>query len=394
VIATNRINDPAVADALLRDGAADMVSMARPLLADAEFANKAATGREAEINTCIACNQACLDRIFAGKNASCLVNPRAARETELILAPVQTPKRICVIGAGPGGLACALAAAERGHTVTLFEQEGEIGGQFRYAREVPGKEEFHETLRYFTVQLARHHVDVRLNTQATVDALTGGQFDEIIVATGVRPRVPAIPGIDHEKVISYPDLLSGRRKAGSRVAIIGAGGIGFDVATFLTGHRAPDIASATRQYCEEWGIDMDLRTPGGLVPEHSAPARAMSTHEAIYLLQRKPGRPGASLGKTTGWAHRAALQARGVDMRGGIAYRRIDDQGLHITGPTGNEVLDVDSVIVCAGQESCADLLTHLPSNIHVRVIGGALLAAELDAERAIREGTELAALL
>jgi 2,4-dienoyl-CoA reductase (NADPH2) len=216
--------------------------------------------------------------------------------------------------------------------------------------------------------------------------------------------VPGIPGIDHEKVISYPDLLCGRRKAGSRVAIIGAGGIGFDVATFLTGHRAPDIATATRQYCEEWGIDMDLRTAGGLVPERSAPARAVSTHEAIYLLQRKPSRLGASLGKTTGWAHRAALQAHGVDMRGGIAYRRIDDQGLHITGPTGNEVLDVDSVIVCAGQESCTDLLTHLPSNIHVgarlqnkmrvHLIGGALLAAELDAERAIREGTELAALL
>jgi len=394
VIATNRINDPAVAEALLRDGTADLLSMARPLLADPDFANKASNGREAEINTCIACNQACLDRIFSGKNASCLVNPRAARETELILAPVTTPRRICVVGAGPAGLACALAAAERGHTVTLFEQDSEIGGQFRYAREVPGKEEFHETLRYFTVQLARHGVDVRLNTQATVEQISDGLFDEIIVATGVRPRVPGIPGIDHEKVISYPDLLCGRRKAGSRVAIIGAGGIGFDVATFLTGHRAPDAATATHEYCEEWGIDMGLRTAGGLLSERSASARAVSTHAAIYLLQRKPGRPGASLGKTTGWAHRAALQARGVDMRGGIAYRRIDDQGLHITGPTGNEVLDVDSVIVCAGQESCADLLTHLPSNIHVRVIGGALLAAELDAERAIREGTELAALL
>ena len=394
VIATNRINDPAVAEALLRDGTADLLSMARPLLADPDFANKAATGREAQINTCIACNQACLDRIFSGKNASCLVNPRAARETELILAPVATQRRICVVGAGPAGLACALAAAERGHAVTLFEQDSEIGGQFRYAREVPGKEEFNETLRYFTVQLARYGVDVRLNTPATVEQISEGQFDEIIVATGVMPRVPDIPGIDHEKVISYPDLLCGRRKAGSRVAIIGAGGIGFDVATFLTGHRAPDAATATREYCEQWGIDMGLRTAGGLLSERSASAGAVSTHAAIYLLQRKPGRPGASLGKTTGWAHRAALQAHGVDMRGGIAYRRIDDQGLHITGPTGNEVLDVDSVIICAGQESCADLLTHLPSNIHVRVIGGALLAAELDAERAIREGTELAALL
>jgi 2,4-dienoyl-CoA reductase (NADPH2) len=393
VIATNRINDPGVAETLLSSGAADLVSMARPLLADAEFANKASSGREAQINTCIACNQACLDRIFAGKNATCLVNPRAARETELILAPTKAPRRVCVVGAGPAGLACALAAAQRGHKVTLFEQDGEIGGQFRYAREVPGKEEFHETLRYFRVQLERFDVDVRLNTQATVDQIVGDGFDEIIVATGVRPRMPAIPGIDHEKAISYPDLLSGRRKAGSRVAIIGAGGIGFDVATFLTGHRAPDLAAATREYCEEWGIDMGLHNPGGLLPERSAP-RTASAHEAIYLLQRKPARPGASLGKTTGWAHRAALQAHGVDMRGGIAYRRIDDQGLHITGPTGNEVLDVDSVIVCAGQESCTDLLPHLPSNIHVRVIGGALLAAELDAERAIREGTELASLL
>jgi 2,4-dienoyl-CoA reductase (NADPH2) len=390
VIATNRINDPAVAESLLSGGSADLVSMARPLLADAELPNKAASGREAQINTCIACNQACLDRIFSGKNATCLVNPRAARETELILVPVKVARRICVVGAGPAGLACAVSAAERGHAVTLFERENEIGGQFRYAREVPGKEEFHETLRYFRAQLAKYQVNVRLGTAATAEEIVAGAFDEVVVAAGVRPRMPAIPGIDHEKVISYPDLLSGRRKAGARVAIVGAGGIGFDVATFLTADRPPDVATATREYCEEWGIDMALRTPGGLLPERIAHGK----RGTIYLLQRKPARPGATLGKTTGWAHRTALQARGVDMRGGIVYHRIDDQGLHIVGPTGNEVLDVDSVIICAGQESSTELLTGLPSNVHVRVIGGALLAAELDAERAIREGTELAAVL
>jgi 2,4-dienoyl-CoA reductase (NADPH2) len=387
VIATNRINDPAVAEKLLGEGGADLVSMARPLLADPELAKKAAEGRQDEINTCIACNQACLDRIFSGKRATCLVNPRAARETELVLAPASTPRRVCVVGAGPAGLAAAVTAAQRGHQVTLFEQETEIGGQFRYAREVPGKEEFHETLRYFSVQLAKHRVDVRLATRATARDLMAGGYDEVILASGVHPRVPAIPGVDHPKVISYPDLLSGRRKAGPRVAIIGAGGIGFDVATFLTARRAPDASTATREFCEEWGIDMELRSPGGLLPNrkpHVAPGK-------VHLLQRKTSRPGASLGKTTGWAHRAALLARGVDMRSGITYRHIDDQGLHITGPSGNEVLDVDSIILCAGQESSRELLTHLPSSFRVRVIGGALLATELDAERAIREGTEIA---
>jgi 2,4-dienoyl-CoA reductase (NADPH2) len=390
VIATNRINDPGVAETVLEQGAADLVSMARPLLADPEFANKAATGREAEINTCIACNQGCLDRIFSGKRATCLVNPRAAYETELVLSRAAVVKRIGIVGAGPAGLACAVAAAERGHIVTLYEQETEIGGQFRYAREVPGKEDFQETLRYFNTKLRLLGIDTRFGTTATMDALAGESFDEIIIATGVRPRVPQIPGIEHSKVITYPDLLMARRIAGATVAIVGAGGIGFDVATFLTAHRAPDLATATREYCAEWGIDMELRTPGGLLPR----PKLQSSRSKIFLLQRKVSRLGASLGKTTGWAHRAALLAHGVEMRSGVLYDRIDDQGLHITGPDGAEVLEVESIIICAGQESQTELLTGLPSNLRVRVIGGALLAAELDAERAIREGTELAATL
>ena len=390
VIATNRINDPAVAEDVLKQGAADLVSMARPLLADPDFANKAATGREDEINTCIACNQGCLDRIFASKRATCLVNPRAAYETELVLNRAPVAKRIGVVGAGPAGLACAVAAAERGHSVTLYEQEAEIGGQFRYAREVPGKEEFHETLRYFTTRLKKLGIDTRLRTQATVAVLAREKFDDVVVAAGVRPRVPQIPGIEHPKVIIYPELLSGRREAGERVAIVGAGGIGFDVATYLTAHRPTDPTEATREYCAEWGIDMQLRAPGGLLPR----PKMQSSGRRIYLLQRKVSRLGASLGKTTGWAHRAALAAHAVEMRGGVQYERIDERGLHITGPEGPQVLEVDSVVICAGQESQNELVTGLPSALRVRVIGGALLAAELDAERAIREGTELAATL
>jgi 2,4-dienoyl-CoA reductase (NADPH2) len=390
VIATNRINDPAIAEEILRQGTADLVSMARPLLADPEFANKAAAGREAEINTCIACNQACLDRIFAGKRASCLVNPRAARETELLLSRAPVLKRVCVVGAGPAGLACAVAAAERGHSVALLEREAEIGGQFRYAREVPGKEEYRETLRYFAARLRGLGVDVRLGTTAHAGTFADESFDDVVVAAGVLPRVPRIPGIEHPKVISYPDLLSGRRVAGKRVAIIGAGGIGFDVATYLTAHRAPDVQAARREYCAEWGIDMQLRAPGGLL---SRPEVRPCTRK-VYLLQRKVSRLGATLGRTTGWAHRMSLLAHGVEMRGGVTYERIDDDGLHIIGASGPEVLEVDSIVNCTGQESQRELLAGLPSNIRVRVIGGALLAAELDAERAIREGTELAATL
>jgi 2,4-dienoyl-CoA reductase (NADPH2) len=389
VIATNRINDAGVAERVLSDGSADLVSMARPLLADPELPNKAAEGREDEINTCIACNQGCLDRIFEGKMATCLVNPRAGRETELVYDKASTPLKVAVVGAGPAGLAYATVAAERGHRVTLFEQETEIGGQFRFAREIPGKEDFHDTLRYFRVRLSRLGVDVRLGTRAGRAELTDGSFDEIVMASGVRPRVPAIPGIEHPKVITYPDLITGKREAGARVAIVGAGGIGFDVATFLTARRHTDRVAAIEGFCDEWGIDQSLRTPGGLAPAHPHPPS-----RKIYLLQRKTARLGIGLGKTTGWIHRKALAAHGVEMRSGVTYDLIDDRGLHITSPTGRELLEVDSIVICAGQVSQIELVKELPSGLRVRIIGGALLAAELDAERAIREGSELAARL
>ncbi len=379
VMATNRLNMPADAEALLAAGDADLVSMARPLLADPELPRKAREGRVAEINTCIACNQGCLDRVFEGDRATCLVNPRAAFETELVLAPAAKPKHVAVVGGGPAGLACATALAERGHRVTLFEQAHEIGGQFRYAREIPGKEDFRDTLRYFARRIDMLGIQLELNTRADAARLANG-FDEVVISSGVAARVPAIPGVDHPKAITYPDLLSGARQAGERVAIVGAGGIGFDVATFLT-HRPGE------DYFAEWGIDRTLTTPGGLLP-----AQPVKPPRRVYLLQRKPGRPGATLGKTTGWIHRTSLKMRGVEMRGGVAYERIDDQGLHITSEKGPELLAVDHVIICAGQESVNQLASELGgTGKPVHVIGGALLAAELDAERAIREGTQLA---
>jgi 2,4-dienoyl-CoA reductase (NADPH2) len=390
VIATNRFNAAVDAEALLASGAADLISMARPLLADPELPRKAAEGREDEINTCIACNQACLDKVFENQRATCLVNPRAAYETELVFSPAATPRRIAVVGAGPAGLSCATTLAERGHRVTLFERAHEIGGQFRYAREVPGKEDFHDTLRYFTRRIELTGVMLRLNTTASAVELDNGGFDEIVISSGVAARIPTIPGIEHRKVISYPDLLTGARRAGDTVAIIGAGGIGFDVATFLTTRHVDSSTDTVSQYFAEWGVDRTMTTRGGLLPQRQVPAS-----RRVYLLQRKPGKPGATLGKTTGWIHRTALKHRGVIMRNGLSYERIDNDGLHIATEAGPELLAIDHVIVCAGQESVNGLATELSAmGRTAHVIGGALLAAEIDAERAIREGATLAARL
>jgi 2,4-dienoyl-CoA reductase (NADPH2) len=360
--------------------------MARPLLADPDFVKKAAENRAQDINTCIACNQACLDQVFKQKRATCLVNPRACFETELVFEATVAPKRIAVVGGGAAGLSFASFAAERGHVVTLFEAAQELGGQLNLAKRVPGKEEFHETLRYFGRRLATAGVTVRLDARATVGALA--DFDEIILATGVQARTVDIPGIDHPKVISYPDLLSGRKTAGMTVAIIGAGGIGFDVAEFLV---QLDHAPQVDRYLGEWGVDGAHAHRGGLLPgpRLSEPARK------VFLLQRKTERMGADLGKTTGWIHRANLKAMKVRMQGGVHYERIDDAGLWIRDgkDAGSKCLAVDSVILCAGQVSVRDLAEPLKAaGKKVHLIGGADLAIELDAQRAIRQGAELAA--
>ncbi|MEV2278466.1 NADPH-dependent 2,4-dienoyl-CoA reductase [Nocardiopsis sp. NPDC049922] len=387
LVAVNRINTPAVAEEIIADGHADMVSLARPLLADPDFVNKAEAGAPEEINTCIGCNQACLDHTFSLKITSCLVNPRACHETELVLSPTRTRKNVAVVGAGPAGLAFSVSAAERGHTVTLFDAADEIGGQLNMARRVPGKEEFDETLRYYRVQLAKHGVDVRLKTRVTAADLDG--YDEIVLATGVTPRTPEMPGIDHPKVVSYVDVLRGEAAVGDRVAIIGAGGIGFDVAEFLTdgGEKAsldPD------EFFRQWGVDTDHTTPGGLTePTRPAPPRT------VHLLQRKTSKVGAGLGKTTGWIHRLELRHRGVEMVAGAGYDRVDDEGLHLTVDGESRVLDVDTVVVCAGQDPRRDLADELTAaGRQAHLIGGADVAAELDAKRAIKQGTELAAAL
>jgi len=382
LITSNRINTPEMAEAVLARGDADMVSLARPFLADADFVAKTRANRADTINTCIACNQACLDFIFSGQTATCLVNPRACRETELQITPSAQRKSIAVVGAGPAGLAYAVTAAERGHVVTLFDAADRIGGQLNLARVVPGKQEFDETLRYFQTRLGDLGVTLRLSTVAHAEDLT--DFDSIAIATGVTPRRLDIPGIDHPKVVSYIDVLQGRVTPGKAVAIIGAGGIGFDVATFLT-HKI----ETAEDFLRSWGADTTYEHRGGLLPQPEAePAR-----RRVFLLQRKKGKPGAGLGKTTGWIHRASLRARGVVMMGGVTYDRIDDAGLHGSVNGVPQVLPVDTIVICAGQESRRGLADELKSlGRDAVIIGGADVAAELDARRAIDQGTRLAA--
>ena len=394
--ATNRINAPEVGERILAGGDADMVSMARPLLADPEFVNKAAAGRADEINTCIACNQACLDHVFQRKIASCLVNPRAGHETELRYEPALAPKKIAVVGAGPAGLACATVLAERGHRVDLFEGSSAIGGQFNLAKRVPGKEEFEETLRYFARRLQVTGVNVHLGVRADLPLLRDGGYAEVILATGVSPRDPAIPGAEEHRasgrVLGYADVLLGRHECGPRVAIVGAGGIGFDVAEFLVSQRhstALDLPAWQR----EWGVTDPQLARSGLVPPQPAPP-----DRHVYLLQRKSTPLGKGLGKTTGWIHRAALRMKRVEMLGGVNYERVDERGLHVSFGERRErptLLEVDNVVLCAGQVPQCDLFDPLEmSGVTVHRIGGADVAAELDAKRAIDQGSRLGARL
>jgi 2,4-dienoyl-CoA reductase (NADPH2) len=388
LITTNRINTPEVAEEVLASASADMVSMARPFLADADFVNKAAANRSDEINTCIACNQACLDHIFKGQLSSCLVNPRACHETELIIEKALTRKKVAVVGAGPAGMACATTAAERGHAVTLFEAADQIGGQFNIAKRIPGKEDFAETLRYFGRRIETSGVTLQLNQRVDAERLKAGGFDHVVLATGISPRQPAIAGIDSDKVSNYVDLVEGRKVAGKRVAIIGAGGIGFDVGEFLT--HAHDERSESERFNDEWGIDPSYAHRGGLKAALDEPAPRQ-----VFLLQRKSSKVGDGLAKTTGWIRRTLLKKRGVQMIGGVNYERIDDAGLHITVDGQAQTLPVDSIVVCAGQESRRELLAPLQAaGISVTLIGGADVAAELDAKRAIDQGTRVAAAL
>ena len=389
LVTSNRINTPEVAEEVLARGDADMISMARPFLADPDFVKKAAAGCADEINTCIGCNQACLDHIFLGKISSCLVNPRACHETELQYPPVQKKKKIAVIGSGPAGLSFSTVAAGRGHEVTLFEQNDTIGGQLNLANQIPGKEEFNETLRYYRKQLKLCGVQVHLNMKATTGQLLQGKFDEVVLATGVTPRKPCIEGIDHPAVLNYVDVLLHKREVGQRTVIVGAGGIGFDVAQFIT-HPAGSSSLDRDAFLEEWGVDRYYRMPGGLMQKRP---QFLSSDRRVHLLQRKTGKMGESLGKTTGWIHRLTLKQRNVTMINAVTYRKIDDDGLHITLKGKPQIIKVDTIVICAGQEPKRDLKEGLEkAGMTVHLIGGAELAVELDAKRAIDQGARLAA--
>jgi len=389
LVATNRINTPEVAEQLLADGYCDLVSMARPLLADPEFVLKAKQDRADEINTCIGCNQACLDHTFGGKITSCLVNPRACHETELVFQPLAKRKRIGVVGAGPAGMSFAIAAAERGHEVELIESSDKIGGQLNVAKQVPGKEEFNEMLRYFGKQIELKGVQLKLGQRASAQSLRDGGYDEVVIATGVVPRIPAIEGAGHAKVLGYLDVLRDAKPVGKSVAIIGAGGIGFDVAEYLT-HSGDSGAINSEKFYAEWGIDTGYNEAGGL-----REAEVETSPRRVFLLQRKESKVGANLGKTTGWIHRTGLKARRVGMQSSVSYRKIDDDGLHVTVDGEEKVLPVDNVIMCAGQDPLRELYEQLQdSGINVHLIGGADVAAELDAKRAIDQGVRLAAVI
>jgi 2,4-dienoyl-CoA reductase (NADPH2) len=389
LVTSNRINMPETAEKVLAEGHADLISMARPFLADPEWVNKAEVNKADEINTCIGCNQACLDHVFEQKVASCLVNPRACHETELNYLPTEKKKKIAVVGAGPAGLAASTIAAQRGHDVTLFDADKEIGGQFNMAKQIPGKEEFYETIRYFNTQITLHQVKVNLNTRVKVDDLKNGGFDEVILATGIQPRNPKIEGIDHPKVVNYIDVLKLKKPVGKRVAVIGAGGIGFDVSEYIA-HEGESTSLNIDAWLKEWGIDKTMTARSGI---EGVQAEVHPSPREIFMFKRSKGKFGANLGKTTGWIHRSTLKKKNVQFINSVQYTKIDDVGLHYVQNEEKKLLAVDTVIICAGQLPCKELLVPLEeAGIKVHVVGGADVASELDAKRAINQSSRLAA--